>query len=70
MMPSAFLSIWQQYRLLIVFAFGIAIGVVSTRAETPAPKQSKIWEEFSGEKAFAHIEQLVGFGPHPSASEA
>jgi glutaminyl-peptide cyclotransferase len=67
-MPSAFSSFWQQYRRPIVFA--IAIGVVSTRAETPAPKQSKIWEEFSGENAFVHVGQLVGIGPHPSASEA
>jgi len=67
-MPSAFSSIWQQYRRPIVFA--IAIGVVSTHAETPTSKQPKIWEQLSGEKAFAHVEQLVGFGPHPSASEA
>jgi glutaminyl-peptide cyclotransferase len=70
MRPSAFSSIWRHYRPPIVFAFVIAIAVVSIRAETPAAKQTKIWEEFSGEKAFAHVEQLVGFGPHPAASEA
>ena len=64
MRPSASLPIRQ------LVAFAITIGIVSTRAETPAAKQSKIWVEFSGEKAFAHIQQLVGFGPHPAASGA
>ena len=31
---------------------------------------AKIWEEFSGEKALAHVQQLVDFGPRPSGSEA
>jgi hypothetical protein len=32
--------------------------------------QAKVWEEFSGEKAFAHVQRLVDFGPRPSGSEA
>src|SRR6266436_2510278 len=35
--------------------------------EAGAPK---IWEEFSGEKAFAHVQRLVDLGPRPSGSEA
>src|SRR5881398_3161935 len=31
---------------------------------------TKIWEEVSGEKALAHVQQLVDFGPRPSGSEA
>jgi glutaminyl-peptide cyclotransferase len=31
---------------------------------------AKIWDEFSGEKAFAHVQQLVDFGPRPAGSEA
>jgi glutaminyl-peptide cyclotransferase len=31
---------------------------------------AKIWNEFSGEKAFAHVQQLVDFGPRPAGSEA
>jgi acetylornithine deacetylase/succinyl-diaminopimelate desuccinylase-like protein len=34
-------------------------------AETP-----KVWEEFSGEKAFAHVQRLVDFGPRPAGSKA
>src|ERR1700756_745702 len=30
----------------------------------------KIWEEFSGEKALAHVQRLVNLGPHPAGSEA
>jgi Zn-dependent M28 family amino/carboxypeptidase len=30
----------------------------------------KIWEEFSGTKALAHVQALVDFGPRPPASEA
>ena len=30
----------------------------------------KIWEEFSGEKALAHVQRLVDLGPHPAGSEA
>jgi glutaminyl-peptide cyclotransferase len=32
--------------------------------------EPKIWEEVSGEKALAHVQQLVDFGPRPSGSEA
>ena len=31
---------------------------------------SKIWEEFSGEKALAHVQRLVDLGPHPAGSDA
>jgi hypothetical protein len=32
--------------------------------------ETKIWEEFSGEKAFAHVQRLVDFGPRPAGSKA
>src|SRR5580765_289188 len=32
--------------------------------------EAKIWEEFSGEKALAHVERLVDFGPRPPGSDA
>src|SRR4026208_566598 len=38
--------------------------------DTSPAAQTKIWEELSGEKAFAHVQQLVDFGPRPSGSEA
>jgi hypothetical protein len=32
--------------------------------------ETKIWEEFSGEKAFVHVRRLVDFGPRPAGSKA
>src|SRR5436309_11208446 len=32
--------------------------------------ETKIWEEFSGEKALAHVQRLVDLGPHPGGSDA
>jgi hypothetical protein len=31
---------------------------------------TKIWEEFSGEKALTHVQRLVDLGPHPGGSDA
>jgi glutaminyl-peptide cyclotransferase len=39
-------------------------------ADTSSAAQTKIWEEFSGEKALTHVQRLVDFGPRPSGSEA
>jgi hypothetical protein len=47
---------------LLVFSF--ACGEGSRAAE------AKIWEEFSGEKALAHVQRLVDLGPHPAGSDA
>jgi hypothetical protein len=32
--------------------------------------ETKIWEEFSGEKAFVHVQHLVDLGPRPAGSDA
>jgi glutaminyl-peptide cyclotransferase len=48
--------------LLLVFILGCARLLGASEA--------KIWDEFSGEKAFAHVQRLVDFGPRPSGSEA
>jgi glutaminyl-peptide cyclotransferase len=52
-------------RVSLIFVF--CVGVI--RAEPPQPSQAKIWEEFSGEKALAHVERLVDFGPRPPGSD-
>src|SRR5438094_9162011 len=48
-------------RLILLLLFAASI----TNADA-----AKIWEEISGEKAFAHVQRLVDFGPRPSGSEA
>ena len=42
------------------------------RANTAAERtdQKKIWEDFSGEKAMAHVQAMVDLGPRPPGSEA
>ena len=32
--------------------------------------ETKMWDEFSGEKAFLHVQHLVDLGPHPAGSDA
>ena len=39
-----------------------------TQAQRGPPK--KIWEEFSGDEALAHVQAMVDFGPRPPATEA
>jgi len=39
-------------------------------AEPPRAAQGKVWEEFSGDKAMAHVQRLVDFGPRPPRSDA
>jgi Zn-dependent M28 family amino/carboxypeptidase len=38
--------------------------------QAPAAPAKKIWEEFSGERALAHVQVMVDFGPRPPATEA
>src|SRR5207237_3274222 len=33
-------------------------------------RSAPVWENFSGERAFAHVQHLVGLGPRPAGSEA
>jgi glutaminyl-peptide cyclotransferase len=40
------------------------------RPDRSPAAQAKIWEEVSGEKALAHVQRLVDFGPRPSGSKA
>jgi hypothetical protein len=46
------------------------IFLVSFAGAQPSPaSQSGVWEQFSGEKALAHVQRLVDFGPRPPGSE-
>ena len=50
--------------LLVIVCVSVVCADASHAAET------KIWEELSGEKALAHVQRLVDFGPRSSGSEA
>src|SRR5216117_1848577 len=50
------------YARLVPF---LLFAILLAKTETP-----KVWEEFSGEKAFAQVQRLVDFGPRPAGSKA
>ncbi len=50
---------------LLLLAFAPVVCMDASRAS-----EIKIWEQFSGEKAFAHVQRLVDFGPRPTGSKA
>ena len=52
----------QLAAILLLISFS---AIAPTRAA-----DTKIWEEFSGDKALAHVQQLVDLGPHPAGSDA
>ena len=53
---------------VISFIFVLLVSILC--AESLRPSQRRIWEEFSGEKALAHVQRLVDLGPRPPGSEA
>jgi glutaminyl-peptide cyclotransferase len=50
---------------LLLIAFVSAVCADASHAA-----ETKTWQEISGEKALAHVQRLVDFGPRPSGSEA
>lgn len=53
--------------LLLALGLPVACDWIET-ATTRGPQ--RIWEEFSGDKALAHVQAIVDFGPRPPGSEA
>ena len=56
-----------RLRRRVLFFFVLFALIVCSNSRGAAPK---IWEEVSGEKAFAHVQRLVDFGPRPTGSKA
>jgi len=48
----------------------LIVSVSAVCAEGSRAAETKIWQEISGEKALAHVQRLVDFGPRPPGSEA
>ena len=53
-----------------LLALGILAGCDRATSESARIRQKKIWEDFSGDKALAHVQAMVDFGPRPSGTEA
>jgi len=58
----------SRLQLRVFSPFLLLIPIVCSNSLRAAP--ANIWEEFSGEKAFAHVQRLVDFGPRPAGSKA
>lgn len=54
----------------LLLAFGLLGACDRAQTEPQRDPQRKIWKEFSGEKALAHVQAMVDFGPRPPATEA
>jgi glutaminyl-peptide cyclotransferase len=65
---------WRRESRVLRATFVVAVGFLAAcnRAQTQTQhnNQKRIWEEFSGEKALAHVQAMVDFGPRPPATEA
>ena len=60
----------KRRRIALVLAFGVLAACDRASTESRQDAQKKIWEDFSGEKALAHVQAMVDFGPRPAGSEA
>ena len=58
-------SRYRSVTSLLLFALVLVVCANGSRGAN-----TKIWEEVSGEKALAQVQQLVDLGPRPSGSEA
>jgi glutaminyl-peptide cyclotransferase len=56
----------------LLLAFGLlgACDRAQTQTQQRRDPQKRIWEEFSGEKALAHVQMMVDLGPRPPGTEA
>jgi glutaminyl-peptide cyclotransferase len=57
-------------RTALVVAFVLLTGCERANTQSQRTDQKKIWEDFSGEKALAHVQVMVDFGPRPPGTEA
>lgn len=64
------LRCFRRGLLLGPFVVLAACGRLAGSGGTKPPANRALWNEFSGARAFAHVEAQVGFGPRPSGSAA
>lgn len=48
----------------------LVVGCERANPSAHSSDQKKIWEDFSGEKALAHVQAMVDFGPRPPGTDA
>ena len=57
-------------RFALIIAFGLLAACDRASTQSPQNTHKKIWEDFSGDKALAHVQAMVDLGPRPAGSEA
>jgi Zn-dependent M28 family amino/carboxypeptidase len=55
---------------IALLALGLLAACNRANPQSSQSAQNKIWEDFSGEKAFRHVQTMVDFGPRPPGTEA
>jgi Peptidase family M28 len=58
----------RMHQPALIYFLPVFVSLVGAEPSRAAPSQ--VWEEFSGEKALAHVQRLVDFGPRPPGSDA
>jgi glutaminyl-peptide cyclotransferase len=53
-----------------ILALAILASCDRATSESARSSQKKIWEDFSGDKALAHVQAMVDFGPRPPGTAA
>jgi glutaminyl-peptide cyclotransferase len=66
----ATLTVRRSAGLLLAFGLLGACDRAQTETQPKRDLHKKIWEEFSGDKALAHVQALVDLGPRPPGTEA
>ena len=61
-------DVFRSTFALLALALFAACDRAST--QSPSSSQKKIWEDFSGDKALAHVQAMVDIGPRPPGTEA
>ena len=60
-------------RAMFIVAAGL-LGLLGAcdrgQTQPPGDSRKKIWEDFSGDRALAHVQTMVDFGPRPPGTEA
>ncbi len=56
--------------ILALLALALLSGCDRASTQPPQNARKKIWEDFSGDKALAHVQAMVDLGPRPPATDA
>jgi glutaminyl-peptide cyclotransferase len=54
----------------LLFALGLLGACDRAQTQPQRDTRKKIWEDFSGDRALAHVQTMVDFGPRPPGTEA